>query len=114
MVDSRVLLTRDDERCAHCGTNYQLTPQHRRGRGMGGSKRKYTYAGYIVLCWESNVLLESDAAFAQEGRDKGWKINRSDPRQDSDIPVLYPDGWRWLTDDGNYRFTPVIEEVETL
>lgn len=111
--DHSVVYLRDDYRCAHCGTSQNLTLQHRRNRGMGGTKRPYTYAGFIALCWQSNTQLESDPEFARLGIEKGWKIEQSDPREDRDVPVWFEhDGWRWLTDDGNYRFRPHHEYEE--
>lgn len=71
-------LTRDFSRCWHCGIDdLTLVPQHRRGRGFGGSKSATANgaANIIVFCSEANGRLESDATFAKVARSKGWALN---------------------------------------
>lgn len=102
-----VVHERDGGRCAHCGTARGLTVQHRRNRGMGGSRTRDGYANLLLLCAESNVGMEQDAVRASAAEERGWKIPQSDPREPWQIPVWFAhDGWRWLLDDGNYRFSP--------
>ena len=100
-------LERDLERCYHCGIGDQtLVPQHRAGRGMGGSKaRAHRPSNIITLCSIANGLLESDADFAQVGRDNGWKISSwEDPLA---IPVrdLMSAEWYLLDDQGSRSIT---------
>ena len=71
-------LARDFNRCWHCGIDdLTLVPQHRRGRGFGGSKSATSNgaANIIVFCSEANGRLESDATFAKVARSKGWALN---------------------------------------
>lgn len=85
-----LVFQRDGDRCAHCGTSFGLTIQHRINRQMGGSKTRDTAAHLLTLCHDSNVRLESDSAFADLGRAMGWKLRSwEDP---TEIPVRYYDG----------------------
>jgi len=79
-----------------------LVPQHRQG-GMGGRSNKHRLSNVVWLDSLTNGLIESDAAWAEEARRRGVKISlHADPRM---IPVEYPEGRFWLTDDG--RKVPV-------
>lgn len=96
----RAITERDGHECAwhgeSCGTD-TLVPQHRQG-GMGGSKLKHRLSNVVWLCSLQNGLIESDADEAAEARRRGIKISQhDDPRM---IPVEYPDGKYWITDDG--------------
>lgn len=95
---------RDCKCCVACGTSYGLTIQHRINRGMGGSKRLDGYANLLTLCFACNTALESDAAFAEKGRDMGWKVHRNRGIDPADIPVFYHgDSRQWLLDDDGER-----------
>lgn len=66
-----------DRACYHCGGRAAGTwvPQHRKNRGMGGSKKlRDDPNNIIVFCSEANQRLESDAAFATIGIKFGWKL----------------------------------------
>lgn len=97
-------LERDGGRCYHCGkAGDDLVPQHRAGRGMGGSKERHRPSNIITLCSIANGLLESDPAFAELGREYGWKLSGyADPTAS---PVLEIGSWTWwiLDDDGSRR-----------
>jgi len=41
---------------------------------MGGSKRRDGLDNLLTFCLEANQRLESDANFAMQGRDNGWKL----------------------------------------
>lgn len=41
---------------------------------MGGSKTRDLPSNVIVMCSYANGLMESDAAFADYARSKGWKL----------------------------------------
>jgi len=90
-------IRRDEGICCHCGTDDDtLVPQHRLGRGMGGSKERDVPSNIIVICSLANGQLESNATFAQMGRDFGWKLTQGqDPKK---VPVWLADGW-YLLDD---------------
>lgn len=91
-------LRRDGGACIHCGETERLSPQHRAGRGMGGSKLLNRPSNLIVLCSDLNSRIESDAEMADYARQNGWKIDRW---QDPDFePVWYATEGRWyLLDD---------------
>lgn len=76
-----------------------LVPQHRSGRGMGGSRLKNKLSNGVALCSLTNGLIESDPALADEARRRGIKVSlHADPAV---IPLIYPDGHLyWLGDDG--------------
>ena len=74
-------------------------PQHRVGRGMGGSKSANRLSNGVVLCSLMNGLIESDAALQMEARERGIKLSFwGDPLA---VPVIDHTGtaW-WLRDDG--------------
>ncbi|MGO1547990.1 hypothetical protein [Microbacterium gubbeenense] len=65
---------------------------------MGGSKARNRLSNGVLLDSLINGLIESDPELAQEARDRGIKISQhTDPCL---IPVDFPDGRYWLTDDG--------------
>lgn len=75
-------LERDGGRCPHCGTTEGLVPQHRAGRGMGGSKALNRPSNIIVLCSTLNGLIESDAITAAWAHTQGWHLERwEDPEK---------------------------------
>ena len=95
-----------DKCCSHCGTTDDtLIPQHRANRGMGGSRSLDRPSNIIVMCSEANGLLESNARFAEVGRELGWKLTRDQVPEFT--PVLLADGY-WLLDN-NFNKTPVPE-----
>jgi hypothetical protein len=92
--------------CPHCGTDDDtLVPQHRANRGMGGSRSLDRPSNIIVLCSAANLLLETDAKFAEFGRELGWKLTRNQVPEFT--PVLLYDGF-WLIDN-DFNKTPVPE-----
>lgn len=87
----QLVYERDGNACVACGVSHGLTIQHRKNRGMGGSKLLDTPANLVTMCAVENMLLESNADFADRGRRNGWKLwSYLDPLC---CPVLYPDGW---------------------
>jgi hypothetical protein len=93
--------------CWHCGTQGDdLIPHHRQNRGMGGSSVRDVPSNIIALCAEANLLLESNAAFAELGRKFGWKLrNHETP---TEVPIFGHGGWWLLNDD----FTKDLLESE--
>lgn len=94
-------LKRDNGRCYHCGkAGDDLIPQHRVGRGMGGSKSaaRNSPSNIITFCSYANGLLESDASFARLGASRGWKLASW---QLSDAEPVYDasTGSWWLLDN---------------
>lgn len=94
---------RDGYKCVACGTEYDLTPQHRANRGMGGSKRGHGLSNLVTMCRHHNEQLESDPKFAELGRRMGWKVKRNSGPPPSDIAVWsFPElAWFLLADDGS-------------
>ena len=92
-----------DRHCYHCGiTDDTLIPQHRAGRGMGGVKSRNNTANIIVLCSFANGLLESDAKFAELGRERGWKLNSWQEPTTTPVWDVFNACW-WLLDDRGFR-----------
>ena len=94
-------LTRDGGRCYHCGkAGDDLVPQHRAGRGMGGSKLRNQASNIITLCSMANGLLEADADLARLGRERGWKISGYEKPEDVAVYETWSGLWWLLRDDG--------------
>lgn len=107
------LLRRDHYRCWHCGkSGDDLVPQHRIGRGMGGSKLRNGKSNLLVFCSLANGLIESDANLAQEARAYGWKLpSWVDPLYEPAYDV-FSGSWYLLDNDGNR--TLFYKEVKPL
>ena len=91
-------LQRDFYRCPHCGDDTTLIPQHRKNRGMGGSKLRDVPSNILVLCSWANNFAETSPTFASECREKGWKL------ESWQNPLTEPfldecDGFWYLLDD---------------
>ena len=95
------LLDRDGS-CYHCGRiDDTLIPQHRKGRGMGGSKERNRASNVVVFCSWANGELEGNATFAARARELGWALRSG---QDSaTTPIRDATGTWWLLDDGFQR-----------
>lgn len=93
-----------DLHCLHCGrSGDDLVPQHRIGRGQGGKNSKAARpSNIIVLCSLANGLLESDARFAREGRQMGWKLLTWQEPEAEAVFNAWTGQW-WLLDDGYGR-----------
>ena len=99
---------RDDNRCAWTGdTSDRLVPQHRMGRGMGGSKLANRLSNGVMLDSLINGQIEADADLQAEAVRRGVKVSRyANPL---DVPVLLAaHGWVLLDDDGGFT---TVEEV---
>lgn len=94
---------RDGYMCVDCGTPYTLTIQHRASKGMGGSKSSDQMSNLLTMCVTHNLLLESDAEYAERGREYGWKVHRNRTVKPADVPVYYWPlrAWVYLGDDGS-------------
>jgi hypothetical protein len=100
-------LERDGGRCPHCGTTEGLVPQHRAGRGMGGSKVLDRPANIIVLCSLMNGLIESDAATRSWAHLQGWHLSRYEDPETS--PARYnTEGGRFFILGNDYTRTPFL------
>ena len=104
-----LMRVRDDNRCAWTGeTSDRLVPQHRMGRGMGGSKAANRLSNGVLLDSLINGQIESDAVLQAEAVRRGVKVSRyANPLL---VPVwLVAHGWVLLDDDGG--FTTVEERA---
>lgn len=95
-----------DRSCYHCGrSDDTLIPQHRKGRGMGGSKERNRASNVVVFCSWANGELESNATFAARARELGWALRSG---QDSAAtPIRDAAGTWWLLDDEFQRIITV-------
>lgn len=94
-------LERDGHKCLHCATTEGLVPQHRRNRGMGGSKLRDVPSNIIVLCSGYNYLIEADEQAARQAVAYGWKVVGMDsPLM---VPVYDRGAQGWFLLDDNYR-----------
>lgn len=95
------LLERDGGQCLHCGTVTALSPNHRRNRGMGGSKDPATLspANLVVLCSLENGLIESDATHRAIALRFGWKLEQW---QTVDVPVYDANFGAWFVLDDSF------------
>lgn len=109
----RDLKDRDHNQCARCATRYNLSHQHRRAVGMGGSKVAPTFEDSLVLCLDCNVRCERDLQTL--ALVYGWKVRRyvADP---SRVPVFYPHLWGWarLTAGGEALGIHATEAAEMM
>lgn len=101
------VMKRDKWRCVRCGrdvTSYGANFQHRKPRGMGGTRDASINkpSNGIVLCGSGTTgchgWVETHRA---ESHEAGWSIPWwQDPLE---VPVLYPDGNKYLLDDEGGR-----------
>ncbi|MEW1657901.1 hypothetical protein [Streptomyces sp. NPDC093707] len=84
---------RDKHRCVRCGSGRSLTIHHRVNRGMGSSREEWINRpqNLLTACHDCNMWFE-DHPRASYG--EGWKVRR--PMFPAEMPVLYPDGRRYV------------------
>lgn len=95
-------MRRDGEKCLHCGTTEGLVPQHRKNRGMGGSKERDVPSNIIVMCSAFNERIEQDAEAAQRAVQYGWKVVGMDTPWLVPVYDVTAQGW-FLLDDSYGR-----------
>lgn len=105
----KMVYARDGEACWHCGATDGLSIQHRANKGMGGSKNRDRLDNLLTFCLEGNQRMESDAAFANEARDNGWKLSSWTPYTSPVWSawqrqwfVIDPEGGKLKTDPPSY------------
>ncbi|MCC2033090.1 hypothetical protein [Microbacterium allomyrinae] len=90
---------RDQGRCVACNAS-DLTFQHRRAVGMGGSKIRPGATDGLALCMTCNR--ECEASMQQLALSYGWKAKRwTDPTK---VPVYYPHEFQWFRLEGTDRY----------
>ena len=103
-AEFKKLLERDKGGCLCCGEDVAVAPQHRANRGMGGaSKDSYLDrpSNLIVLCSRMNGLIESNAFWADEARNYGWKVSKWETPKE--VPVFDAKDGCWYLLDDDYR-----------
>lgn len=102
----RAVYHRDVERCVACNAADELTFQHRRRVGMGGSKNLPSPVDGLTLCMSCNAACEGriqTLALAY-----GWKVRAwADPTL---VPVYYPHEFTWCRLEGVKR-VPITTKV---
>ncbi len=95
--------------CAICGvlTSDGLQVHHRVNRGMGGRSAAWVSrpSNLLRICWEHNLDMEQNPAYAEKARGWGWKVRDGvDPRL---VRVLHHrHGYVFLLDDGSVTANP--------
>lgn len=92
--------------CGCMGREDTYVPQHRAGRGMGGSKLLDRPSNIIVMCADLNGLIESQADLAQQARAYGWKLHRWQIPEETPIYDRATGEWFLLDND----FHRIIQE----
>lgn len=93
------LRVRDGGRCVACGAVANLTFQHRRAVGMGGSMQRPAPVDGLLLCLLCNEACEHSMQTLALAY--GWKVRRwADPTK---VPVYYPHEFAWYVLAGKTR-----------
>lgn len=89
----RAAVYQRDVGCVICGRRDRRSLQHRRTRGMGGSRLADTPQNLIVVCGMTNTRFESD--LQQMALANGWKLPQwSSPPEET--PVWYAAELSWM------------------
>lgn len=110
MATRLAIWEREGWRCAACGRTLYLTDfyslQHRRARGMGGTRRADTAAvtNGLLVCGSAtsrggcHLAIEAHPAWALS---KGYRVGQT--RDPATVPVyIHHAGWVYLTPEGGY------------
>lgn len=95
-------LKRDFWRCYHCGiSDDTLVPQHRLGRGMGGSKDPKVHAAsnIITFCSDHNGRIENNSIALLRAKRLGWKLESWQDPKDTPVFCMTSGEWYVLRDD---------------
>ncbi|GAA1915118.1 hypothetical protein GCM10009775_04430 [Microbacterium aoyamense] len=109
-----LMYERDQFCCAACGLTYQLTHQHRRATGAGGSKERPTLDDSLTLCATCNWKAEADAKFQRLALINGWKVRKwvDDPGL---VPVFYSFEQAWYRLEGPRRvWIPAVVALDMM
>ena len=103
-----------DRHCYHCGISDEtLVPQHRRNRGMGGSKRLNNASNIVVVCSQSNGLFESHSGAAMAAEKYGWKLRAGQESINTPVFDAYEGIWYLLDDNFGKKEIPPTEAEGT-
>lgn len=90
---------RDGKRCVACNRP-EVTFQHRRAVGMGGSKIRPSVVDGLALCGNCNQACEGSMQTLALA--SGWKARRwADPMR---VPVYYPHEHAWFRFESATRY----------
>jgi len=102
--DARIVIARSGGICEVCGRRAMTNIHHRRGRGMGGTRRAiHSPSWLLAVCGQGNTSgchgrIESDRPTAEAN---GWALPWS-VEDASTVPVRLALGLVLLDDDGGY------------
>jgi hypothetical protein len=109
--DRAIVYARSDGRCAGCGRSSPLTVQHRRARGMGGTRRREVgeHPNGVALCGSGTTGCHGWAeANPRDAELLGWALDAgADPLVEPYRDRTY--GWRRVLPDGGHAY---VDEEE--
>lgn len=96
-----------DGHCLHCGLDDEtLVPQHRRNRGMGGSKSLSNASNIIVVCSLSNGMFEASESHSVTAQGYGWKLRAGQDSLTTPVFDAFEGVWYLLDDKFGKMETP--------
>jgi hypothetical protein len=96
-----------DGHCYHCGlVDETLVPQHRRNRGLGGSKSRSNASNIVVVCSQSNGMFESSSEASVTAQRAGWKLRSGQESLTTPVFDSYEGKWYFLDDSFGKTETP--------
>jgi hypothetical protein len=107
------IFNRDSWTCYLCAGEFRdgsLVPHHRANRGSGGYKAADVPQNVLSLCSQCNGVIESNAVWAEEARQRGVKISKFDTHRAAELPVFSPFS-SWIYLDERYGFTIATKET---
>lgn len=102
----KTVYERDGFKCCACGSVFELTLQHRKNKGMGGSKLLDGVENLLTMCHGCNTALESDARYAETGRRNGWKLTTGEPF-DKPVYFAWAREWRVINPEGGFALAEI-------
>lgn len=98
-----------DGHCYHCGISDEtLVPQHRRNRGMGGSRSRSNASNVVVVCSMVNWLFEASERASMTAQRYGWKLREGQDPQTTPVFDAYEGIWYLLDDNWGKREVPPV------
>lgn len=76
-----------------------LIPQHRLGRGMGGSKARDVPSNIIVFCADQNQRIEENYVARERARRNGWSLQSWEDPATTPVFDMTSGEWYVLGDD---------------
>lgn len=100
------VLARDGYRCVRCGESVfarQYSLQHRKARGMGGTRTVETAPDLITMCGSGTTGCHGHVeAHPNEAREQGWRVDQA--QDTAKVPVrVHRRGHVLLTADYRYE-----------